>query len=88
MIPASRQSARPTTSVKVKVPAVPKPLILRELGVGAYFTISGNDRVFIKTDETLGRGYRCLDIKTGQLEAIGSDSVITKHYKNVEIDIS
>lgn len=79
---------RPRTSVKVTKPKAAPAVTLRGLGVGSYFSQEGDDNIYIKTDETFGMGYRCMNIATGCLKAVNIEAVITVHYKKVEITVA
>lgn len=78
---------RPTTAVLLTKPKAAPPIILSELGVGAYFTLPNSAKVFIKTDETLGKGFRCLDVDSGCLSPIAQDALVAIHYKKVRIEV-
>lgn len=82
------KDSRPNTKVKVNKPKELPTLYLQGLATGAYFKTTNSDKVFIKTDETFGSGYRCLDISTGYLQGVAANAVVEVLYKNVEITIS
>lgn len=78
---------RPGTLVNVSVPQNAVPPKLCDLKTGTWFEINGDSNVYVKTDETLGRGYRCFRVADGHLEHVNSDTVIHKIYHSVTVSV-
>lgn len=80
-------TSRPSTLVRLNKPVPKAPVVVQDLSVGTYFSLINDDKIYVKTDETLARGYRCLVASTGTLEAIDRNAFVNEVYKKVTINV-
>lgn len=77
-----------TSKVTVKVPTEVAPLTVGQLATGSYFKVPGSNTIFVKTDEWLGSGARCMNVATGELTPLRRESTIERLYSNVNVTVS
>lgn len=78
---------RPTSFVEVNTPKEPKYKTVRDVAPGCWFKPRHVKTIVVKTDETLGTGYRCFVPATGVLKCMSADTEVEVIYNNIKIDI-
>lgn len=78
-----------SSKITLKVNKTPPPKIfVGELNVGAVFSLESDERIiYMKSDETGGPTWRCMDIKTGKLVFLRRDDVVATVFPKVTITV-
>lgn len=81
-----------SSKITLKVNKTPPPKIfVGELNVGAVFTLDKEEEgvapVYMKTDETGGPTWRCMELRTGKLVFLRRDDVVGTVFPKVQITV-